>query len=85
MTWLGLKGFRRSGILASSGVRLPFRLLQAMHAATKLVQWSLPPRDFGNTWSTVSDSLQLQYWHLCLSRRSIFFRDNMMFLYGTRT
>ena len=34
--------------------RLPLRWLQRLQAATTLSQTSLPPRDFGTTWSRVS-------------------------------
>ena len=83
--WEGLVGLLRNVILASSGVLSPFLLLQCMQAATRFSQVSSPPLDFGVTWSMVKGiSLLLQYWHLYRSRRSMFFLERTIFLYGTR-
>lgn len=51
--WLGFRGFAINFIPASSGVRLPFLLLQEMQAVTRFSQVSVPPLDLGITWSTV--------------------------------
>ena len=46
-------------MFACSGVRLPLRLLQRMHAQTRLVQLSLPPSERGTTWSVVMGPLRV--------------------------
>ncbi len=83
MMWVGRIGFRRSCIPACSGVRLAFLLLHRVHAVTRFSQVSPPPCDFGITWSIVSPSVRPQYWHWLPSRRRIFRRVSMIFLYGT--
>ena len=57
VTWFGRNGLRRSSIPASSGVRLPLRLLHRTQAATRFSHVSPPPRDFGITWSIVRGGL----------------------------
>ncbi len=46
---LGSNGSRIIVIPASSGVRLSLRPLHEWHAATRLIQWSAPPRLLGRT------------------------------------
>ena len=53
---VGRTGCLRTRIRACSGVRSAFRLLQARHESTQLVQPDTPPCDRGNTWSIVSSS-----------------------------
>lgn len=70
---------------ASSGVLFPFRLLHFTHAAVRFSHVSSPPRERGIIWSTVRGTSPLpQYWQRCPSRRKIFFRERIIFLYGTR-
>ncbi len=79
--WFGLRGTARSRIPASSGVRLPLRLLHGMQAVTKFSQESVPPRDRGMTWSMVSGTERVpQYWQANPSRRRILRRDSSIFL-----
>lgn len=62
------------GMLASSGVRFPFLWLHLWQAVTRFSQDFPPPRDAGNTWSSVSSlngKFLQQYWHLCSSLRKI--------------
>lgn len=62
-TWLGRMVGRSKGILASSDVRFPLRLLHKTQAVAKFSQESSPPFAFGIMWSTVKDrSPRPQYW-----------------------
>src|SRR2546429_8550204 len=74
-TKCGSNGGRIGCIPASSGSRLPLRVLQLLHAVNTLVQAFVPPRDRGTRWSRVSHSrcrnscwLRPQNWHRQLSR-----------------
>jgi hypothetical protein len=51
-------------IPASSGVLLPFFLLQDPQQVIKLVHLFVPPLDFGITWSIVKFFGDPQYEHL---------------------
>lgn len=63
----GTKGFRRSGIPASSGVRAALRWLSSAQEATVFNHVSPPPWARGSTWSTVVARFP-QYAHRCWSR-----------------
>src|SRR5208283_38033 len=85
VTWFGRLGLRIRDIRASSGVRSPLALLHCTHAHTKFSQVSSPPRERGSTWSTVNGKSPLpQNWHRWPSRRRMFLRERIIFLYGTR-
>lgn len=43
------------------GSRTPFLRLHGLHAATRLLGWSVPPLARAMTWSTVSAGAP-QYW-----------------------
>lgn len=47
VTWDGFLGTDNSRIPASSGVRLPLKLLQRIHAVIRFSHVSSPPRDLG--------------------------------------
>src|SRR5207249_385128 len=71
----GSNGGRSGCIPASSGSRLPFRVLQLEHAVSTLFHPFVPPRDRGTRWSRVRHSrwrsscwLRPQNWQRKLSR-----------------
>ena len=57
-----LKGLENNFILASSGKRSPFLVLQVLHAVTRFSQVEVPFRLLGNTWSRVRSVSTPQYW-----------------------
>ena len=64
--YFGAFGLRRSGMFASSGVRLFLRLLQRMHAQTRFSHVDGPRLLLGWMWSTVisRSPRRPQYWHV---------------------
>ena len=77
---LGFCGFFFKRIVASSGVRPLFLLLQRQHAVTIFSQVFVPPLAIGTTWSNVSSSVRYrlqQYWHVYLSRVKMLIRENL--------
>jgi hypothetical protein len=81
------RGWRASFIPASSGVRLPFRLLQGWQQATRFSHADSPARDRGITWSSVSSPetiVRWQYWHVYRSRIRMFLRESARVWCGIR-
>src|SRR5580698_9863417 len=79
------RGCRASAIPASCGVRLPFALLHGWQAATRFSHVDCPPRERGNTWSSVRlrcGRVCPQYWQLSRSRSRMFLRETERFCRG---
>src|SRR5204863_7729909 len=84
----GFSGFLMSAMLASRGVRPPFRTLQATHEQTMFSQVVWPPWLRGTTWSRLSSlvgNFFPQYWHWLLSRAKMFRRLNFTVCLGSRS
>src|SRR6187551_1558363 len=76
----GFTGFLTRRMLASSGVRPLFRLLQRQQAVTIFSQVFRPPFAIGTTWSNVSSSVRYllrQYWQTYPSRVKMLMRENL--------